>query len=336
MSRAALGTRPGPQAVDEEPLRPQPKQMSIVTPKGLRVRIRYMFVDAAAAKLMLDANTQNRVPSQGTIDSYGRSMEDNDWEFTGDPLQFGEGDLLLNGQHRLMAIEETEVGQWLLVIGGLPNSAQDYMDGGLRRTAAGQLLMTDKLSKAGQKTAVARLYLQWMSWANARVNIKLTNAEVTRFVRENLAAIEAGLEAAQAVHGNPKQLHLGGVGGSVSKPALAAFHMRARQVSDPETVAKFMHKLQWGKDYDDDMDPTRLLRQALVNSTRAVANNDLYKLSHVWNALMDGTGVGKLQVPPKGVSRYRILDLQGPQEEDLSEARIAAMDAVERLNLEDQ
>jgi len=311
--------------------------MAIVLPDGRIATVRYMFIDRMAATLMLDANDHNRGVNESTRDGYADDMAALRWGFTGDPIQFGEEGRLLNGQHRLFAIEKSGIGQWLLVVDGLPNAVQLHMDTGLKRNAAHQYKLADDAENASNKTSVATLLLRWAHWVGTRSDVKPTIPAVIQYARTHSGAIERGLLAAREVHSGrvleDSKEREGGVGGSVSIIALAALHVRAHQVADAETVELFFHKLTFYERMEGATDPVKRLHNAYKNSNRANLKNDLFRGAVGWNASMTGGAIGSVALPAHTrtvVSIYKIPDLVGPEREDLSEDRVQYLAFMEQ------
>lgn len=316
---------------------PEECSMEIVQPNGLIATVRYMFVDPDAASVMLNANTHNRTPNESTRDGYADDMAEKRWGFTGDPIQFGEDGLLLNGQHRLFAIEKSGVGQWLFVIDGLPNSVQLHMDSGLVRKAHHQYQLADDVENASNKTSVAALLLRWRHWVDQRTDVKPTVPAVIQAARQHRDAIERGLLAAREVHSGrvvQGKERDGGVGGGVSIIALAALHVRAMQVADPDDVELFFHKLILNEKMDGANDPVRRVRNKFNNSRKANLKNDLFVGAMGFNASATGGALGSTQLPAGTrtvVPIIKIPDLVGPYREDLSEARVRALATLENM-----
>jgi hypothetical protein len=77
-------------------------------------------------------------------------MTNGDFQFTGDPIKFtGDGELI-DGQHRLAAVQQSGLTLEFTVVRGLPREAQDVVDIGAGRT---------RLTHAEIRHAVATLGL---------------------------------------------------------------------------------------------------------------------------------------------------------------------------------
>jgi hypothetical protein len=102
-------------------------------------------VDAREAKALLEANTRNRNLRPSRVDELVGAMKRGDWQFNGDAIRIAESGTLLDGQHRLAAVEKSGLPQRFVIVSGLPASAQETMDSGLKRG------VSDVLSLRGEK-----------------------------------------------------------------------------------------------------------------------------------------------------------------------------------------
>lgn len=121
-------------------------------------------VDAETAKVLLALNTNNRTIKPERIYKYHRQMINGLWVFAGDPIRFDDQGVLLDGQHRLLAVALLEPGatQKLVFMRGIDSHAQTAMDQGATRSAADQLAL--KSLKNGRTLAAAiRLMIAYES-----------------------------------------------------------------------------------------------------------------------------------------------------------------------------
>lgn len=126
-------------------------------------------------------NVNNRPKSTRLIQGYARAMKRGEWEPNGDTIRFSNTDVLLNGQHTLLAIVESNTTQVCLVVRGLPDRTFKTMDCGKRRTQG------DTLSHSGYKNAnqvAATIRLLWAYEVTRSTVIsqerRLTNEQVVK------------------------------------------------------------------------------------------------------------------------------------------------------------
>lgn len=146
----------------------------------LTVTLEIVYVTPELAAEYLTHNTHNRTPKRLAISRFVDDMLSDEWQFTGEPIRFADDGTLLDGQNRLHAIVESEVGTPLLVISGLPMSSQRDIDTGTNRR------LHDLLKLAGEPNAenLASLVRAVDGWnAGQRKAIFKGNATHSRALR---------------------------------------------------------------------------------------------------------------------------------------------------------
>lgn len=118
------------------------------------------YVSPERAALYLAQNTHNRALKPRTVATYAADMAAGAWNWNGESVKFARDGRLLDGQHRLAAIVKSRATVQMLVIRNLPNSVQETMDGGAKRTFA------DVLNLRGEKhyitlASTCRAVAQW-------------------------------------------------------------------------------------------------------------------------------------------------------------------------------
>ncbi len=149
---------------------------------------------------MLKCNTHNRLPRKTTILHYARQMIADDWMMTAEAIHVTNDGLLLNGQHRLLAIIKANTTVPILVIWGLSREAQDLLDHGDKRRISDTLTMNEFATDA-KTTAAAIGHIRRMAIQGRveRGNWKLTDAEAKRFMRSDADGLYASMVYARDV-----------------------------------------------------------------------------------------------------------------------------------------
>lgn len=114
-------------------------------PKTTEVVVEVRTVDPGEASELLAKNTHNRKQRDRRVEELAGAMLRGEWKFNGDAIRVGQSGTLLDGQHRLAAIVRSGKSQQFVVITGLPDSVQETMDSGAKRSAA------DALKLRGEK-----------------------------------------------------------------------------------------------------------------------------------------------------------------------------------------
>jgi hypothetical protein len=125
--------------------------------------IKIVSISSHQAQLMLDNyRGPNRRISESQVLKFQSDMESGRWHFEGAPIKISRTHRLLDGQHRLTALANTVPAMELpfLVVRGLDDDSQLYMDQGQSRTV-GQQLALRGVQASSVYAAVAKLYLEW-------------------------------------------------------------------------------------------------------------------------------------------------------------------------------
>lgn len=96
------------------------------------------FVSPESAKQLLQQNISNRSVNHELVNRYARDMQLGAWKLTHQGILLGYEGAVIDGQHRLMAILKSGIGQWILITrDNQYHSALDVpVDVGAKRTTA--------------------------------------------------------------------------------------------------------------------------------------------------------------------------------------------------------
>ena len=111
-----------------------------------------IFPDMAAN--WLKVNKGNRRIRKGVVDNYSAMMSSGEWKLTHQGIAIGEDGTLLDGQHRLLALIDSQVPVWMNVTTNVPKSSYPYFDQGIKRT------MEDALNEKKTYVEVANLFFK--------------------------------------------------------------------------------------------------------------------------------------------------------------------------------
>lgn len=109
---------------------------------GIRVTVEEV-TPARAREYLSHEKDKNRPVSLRIVDQYMRLMLANNW-WSIDTLKFGTDGRLLDGQHRLMALDKGNLTMRMICAWGCPEEAMTTMDSGRPRTLADQLYLADE------------------------------------------------------------------------------------------------------------------------------------------------------------------------------------------------
>lgn len=258
-----------------------------------RIEHAVVMVDSATAKRWLSRNVKNRKVRQILVERYRSDMVAGRWTFAGDPIRFNVDGHLVDGQHRLHALAETDLTLPMLVVRGLPDEAQSVMDQGGRRTPGDQLGLRG-IKDANAVAAAVKQYLIWTEGLMFRDN-KATQAQVTTpkiesWVEDNPALVE-GLSK---IIGLTKQ-------NDAPPSVAAAAALRFMQI-DASDAVEFFTLLARGAGTEGH--PIVTLDKRLQRHRREglkMPNRDFLSLFILaWNAWREGRQMARFQRPRGG------------------------------------
>jgi hypothetical protein len=96
-----------------------------------------MLITPFQAKGLLEANVKNRRVKQPVVKRYADDMANGKWkQDTGETIKISENGVILDGQHRLLAIVKSNVSLYFHVAYDVPDDSFDVIDTGSVRNAS--------------------------------------------------------------------------------------------------------------------------------------------------------------------------------------------------------
>ncbi len=257
------------------------------------------LVSPELAAAMLKYNRENRNPAARVVGGYGRNMADGAfYDKQGDPIRFANTGKLLDGQQRLQGVVASNVATYFVVITGLPESSQDTMDTGRRRTVADQLRI-NQFSNPLVVAAAARLLWLWDHSALISGLPAPTNPEVLTYVMEHSSG-PVTLESSATAVSSAKSI--------VGQMSVAtALHYKMALV-DPQAAADFWTSLVVGANLAINS-PILALRNTL---TRRKAEGtvkqaeQVFLIARAWTLWRRGVPITRMQLPKNGLTMQAI------------------------------
>ncbi|WNY15191.1 hypothetical protein SEA_MACGULLY_87 [Rhodococcus phage MacGully] len=258
------------------------KRFNYTTDEGSKIRVTLADLTADDAKTLLESNTDNRKLRRAKVDEYRRAIERGDFLFNGDAIRISDEHVMLDGQHRLEALAQTDKTITMLIVEGLPSEARETIDVGATRTAANLLEFgEDRQTNAVNIAALGRAALIMQDQPMP------SKLEVVQFVHQHREELErAYRQGAHVIESSPLK-------GGTTPYALAAWLIGQRE-EDPEVIEFFFRKLASGEGLFHG-DPILSLRNRLVGtppSTEGGSRHRYMKNSwlflRAWNAWATG------------------------------------------------
>ena len=279
---------------------PVPVPVPLEAPTGPRAY--FMAVPPEQARKWLDPtiNSRNRTVSEGVVEFYADSMDRGEWKVTGESLQFAGDALsgnctLMNGQHRLHAIDITDQAVTLLIVDHLDPTVFAVLDTGKTRG------FKDVLSAEGHRdtskiAAAIRLAFQVdhdMVTGHGGAKTRVSHSQLQKYFEENedLATFISEAGALRRTTGI-----------TMSAALVAAWKFNTL---DPDMAHEFLDGLKSGANLDP-RDPRLALRRWLDRNARKTrASVHLAITYKAWNAYRTGRVVEVLRWSYVGESREK-------------------------------
>lgn len=257
-------------------------------------------VDPTTAQEWLGYNTHNRNYRPSMVQAYAEAMIAGDWHTDIDPISFagvlgGRGKnapVLLNGQHRLLALVQADATLEFLVIQGLSVADQADMDAGIRRQLGDQLRLMGNHYPV-ELAAVLRLVYAFDNDALRKGHGNVAYATLLRYLEEHPGLPDSVLPAKRVYDA---------IGGRVSVYGAAHYILSCIEEQNiDDDVEDFFNKLQYGEGLGAGS-PILAYRNQIIAASNA-ANTSRRKMSQVnqlalifkaWNAWRDGIPVASL------------------------------------------
>jgi hypothetical protein len=138
------------------------------------------------AKEMLNRNFNNRRLNESHVRFLSNQMKDNKWLFDGQPIRFDIHSRLLDGQHRLNAIVESETSQDFLIISGLPEETFQVMDTGKNRNGSDAFSILGHDNSAAIAAAITFIIrFKKGKFRKASGSDKVSNSDLLEWAKQN-------------------------------------------------------------------------------------------------------------------------------------------------------
>lgn len=136
----------------------------------------------------LATNYNNRKIREKALMPLTHDMINGNWKLTGEAIKFDTSNRLIDGQHRLTAIQRSGVTVPLLVVRGVETDTQTVIDTGLKRSGADALEMHGRGHEATLRAAIAAIGLTddagLFTASNSRL-MPATHSDILRWVETN-------------------------------------------------------------------------------------------------------------------------------------------------------
>lgn len=246
-------------------------------------QVSIMWVTPTLARKWLETNTQNRNLSKLRVNKMVDDILHNRWQFNGESIKFDYNGSLIDGQHRLHAIIQSNVTLSILVVNDLPTTAQQTIDLGRPRTL-NDIVSILKIPHASVVAAIANTVLHYNNTPNVIWSERslCTKAMALDFIQANTTTlIQAALLARSARNG----FH-------IRESVYGAFAFKVQESSNAGMHNFFHQPLVDGTDLSTG-DPRLALRNQILRSPYLVngkwqSQQQLAWTIKAWNSFVVG------------------------------------------------
>lgn len=159
------------------------------------------LITPEVAQDILSRNTSNRLPTPSLVALLAEEMRNGKFLYNGESIIIGSNGVLLDGQHRLLAVIDSDTSVYVNLVQGIDETVMHTIDTGKTRTA-GNVFQIKNIQNANnmasaiksiidQFTLNQKLYVRSdIKTKSAGGSIKVTNGEKLEFYNENIDLIE--------------------------------------------------------------------------------------------------------------------------------------------------
>lgn len=267
-------------------------------PKRPDVCIELDLITPGKAKSMLELNTHNRKSKSAAVARYARDMRNGVFMFTGESIVLDDDGVILDGQNRLMAVVDSDIPQWFVVVYGVSQIAQLDMDCGVARQFSDHLALlgVSSCNNVAALTRVVNAYKQGAghsSSSSAPVttsNANATMSELARFYDDHALHLNRAAQEGRRVWSKLR-------GASATTYSLCSYLFHE---IDPELNALFWHHL--AGDESVPPAPIKLLRESVrrwvTERDKPTGTVQLAIIFKTWNAWITGAEIKRLRFSP--------------------------------------
>ena len=280
-----------------------------------------MSVTPDVARRWLKGNSQNRHARQSHVDFLAGEMKNGRWVTTHQGVCIAEDGTLVDGQHRLLAVDQSGVTVEMMVTTGADKEVMPVTDLGLVPRSVGDTLhMIDGVKDASIKTSACKTIISMCGhFQNYKTSVGMVRTVIDEFSKE----IDFTLEALR----NFRPTKAGWVIGTL------AFCMRA-----DKGCAEFIHKLGSGENLSS-KDAAKVLRDWFSNSSSVNLRKDFKKgaIECICNAALNGIRNNQVSQIKSGASGlFHFTDINRVRVEQIRGQISHQMKARGKANTESQ
>ena len=267
-----------------------------------QVQLSVEHIGPTEAKDLLLANRCNRSVRKNAVEQYAAEMKEDQWHLGCDAIGFDETGALINGQHRLFAILQSEKVLPFLIARGLPKKSRDSLDVGKKRQLHERITIAGYPISAKEASICNQLITPWDYETRIAITTKDMRERVVRVHQRFKSSIELVMKHKTSTH-------------YITELAAAVFVAEVNQTADwvlggadktnSDPLIDFLHLVAQGTRPDGTLLPQdgalKVYRENKINAkakNKRVTNMDWYKL------VISGAYKFIEGIPAKGIKAY--------------------------------
>lgn len=149
------------------------------------MKIKLETVTPEMARNLLKKNDHNRRVREHHVDFLASEIANGRWKLTSETIAISPDGVIVDGQHRLIAVTQSGVAVECWVARGVPMDVQDVIDTGTVRTVSDQLQLGDGLKNATMSVAAVRqIVALCCDFQKVKISTDLARIILSEFGRE--------------------------------------------------------------------------------------------------------------------------------------------------------
>ena len=165
-----------------------------------QVDLSLQWIGPHEAKDLLQANNCNRSVRKNAVEQYAAEMQQGEWHLGCDAIGFDETGTLINGQHRLYAVIQSEKAFPFLVARGLPKKSRDSLDVGKKRQLHERITIAGYAISAKEASICNHLITPWDYETRIAVTTKDMRERIVRIHQRFKPSIELVMKHKMSKH----------------------------------------------------------------------------------------------------------------------------------------
>lgn len=273
----------------------------------MKVITRVETITPDVAKVYLKFNKSNRPVIQSVVDKYARQMLDGEWKLNGEAICFSDGGILLNGQHRLLAVIKANTSIESVVVRGCDSDSFITYDSGRTRKAS-DIFALEEIPNYTNISSVVQKYFRLKNYQTIMASNRTKgNNKTTASKKQLLDEYYTSPELYQNTLAAIKKWNSGYNIVSHTEIAATAIYLQKVMNHPQDTVMKFFEMLLTGKDITDIVFILRnyYIKDKLSKSP-AIAKTRQIALIKTWNAYIKGKTWTRLMITERDYNLWFI------------------------------